>query len=843
MRISQRLLILFILIAFAFGAFFYLFFHIKQEELRVFAESDLQQRRTTIDAIFELKANNMLTILDDYAIRDEMIRFTRGQSSVWTSSAASSILRSFGYSMVQIYDTKGNILFQETDDAISGLQDWRLDPVFLEGKASGIRQSFFTKHRQIILSCAISSIHSSSNLSRSDTPAGYILIAQAWDYRFLVDLAKSLNYDIRISYTEPTQTNSPGQYNTKIVRSITGVDNEILAWLVFYSSNPYLAELRNLGNIIIFGTMGFILIFLLMQFFLIQQWITTPLGLISQSLKKNDPHIIHVLNDKGNEFADVALLIERFFAQQEKLIQEIEERSRTEARLREIEEQTRKILLTSPESIIVTDLDGYIISVNDETLRLLKQKSEQDILQEQQKISDLVIPSEHKHLKRMMQDLFKGLYVKNQELSFQTKEGERFAALLSASVIMDDSNNPTKLIFITRDLTDLKNLELQLRQSQKMESIGTLAGGIAHDFNNIITIIAGYIALSAGKIDHHNEAQEDLDEALKACLRGKSLIGKILTFSRQSEPDVEEAILADIIEDTLPMIRAIIPSKISIETDIRSYSYTRVDNTEMQQVLLNLATNAFHAMRPDGGTLSICLEEIPGFEIIGIDSKVQLESNYLHLTVTDTGTGIAPELLSRIFDPYFSTKATGEGTGLGLSIVHGIVSGYHGFITVRSIQGEGTDFSIYLPVTELLNPNPRQSRSEEYPFQEANILMVDDEPALAEIFLQALTNSGYQVQSYTDSTKALQAFMENPQGLDLVIADINMPMMDGIKLATEILAIRTLPIILYTGFLDATLQRKAESAGVSFILNKPIMPDEMIKAVKKALYVFRGDQA
>jgi PAS domain S-box-containing protein len=836
MRISQRLLILFILIAFAFGAFFYLFFHIKQEELRVFSDSDLNQRRTTIDAIFELKANAMLTQLDNLAVSDEIRSFLAGHNYPWLENQANSLISSFGYSAIQVYDAKGNILYQDTDDQITGLQDWRMDPAFHRENASRLRQNFFTKHKQTILSCAISSIHALDDTEGQNEPAGYILIAQAWDYRYLVDLAKALNYDIRISYVQPNISNTIGQYNTKIIRSITGIDKQDLAWLEFYSANPYLGELRNLGNLIIFGTMGFILIFLLMQFFLIQGWITSPLSLISQSLKKNDPQIIRELNGRRNEFADIALLIERFFAQQEELLQEIDDRRRTESRLREIEEQTRKILLTSPESIIVTDLEGKIITVNDETLRLLRQKSEADIIAHKLKIMDLVIPSERRHLGRMLQDLFKGLYVKNQELTFKGEDRDSFSALVSASVIMDDANNPTKLIFITRDLTELKNLELQLRQSQKLESIGTLAGGIAHDFNNIITIIAGYIALSSGKIDIRSQAHQDLDEALKACLRAKSLIGKILTFSRQGEPDVEVALLADIIEDTLPMIRAIIPSKITIETNINSFCYTRVDSTEMQQVLLNLATNAFHAMRPDGGTLKITLEECSGYELIGIDPKVQLENTYLHLSVSDTGSGIAPELLSRIFDPYFSTKATGEGSGLGLSIVHGIVSGYRGFITVRSIQGEGTVFNIYLPCTEALPPKAKLTKSEDYPFKAANILMVDDEAALAEIFLQALQKAGYEVSSYTDSSQALQGFKDNPESFDLIIADINMPQMDGIKLSSEILSIRSIPIILYTGFLDHNLQRKAEAIGISYILNKPILPDEMIKAVKRAVF-------
>ncbi|HCX59982.1 MAG TPA: hybrid sensor histidine kinase/response regulator, partial [Candidatus Cloacimonas sp.] len=181
-------------------------------------------------------------------------------------------------------------------------------------------------------------------------------------------------------------------------------------------------------------------------------------------------------------------------------------------------------------------------------------------------------------------------------------------------------------------------------------------------------------------------------------------------------PDVGEVVLADIIDDSLPMIRAIIPVKVSIDTDIRSRSFARVDETEMQQVLLNLATNAVHAMQPDGGSLFISLEEISGFEILGIDPKVQIESPYLHLEVRDTGSGIAPELISRIFDPYFSTKASSEGTGLGLSIVHGIVSGYRGFINVHSIVGEGSSFHIYLPAIDAAKVKKKIRSTKDYPF-------------------------------------------------------------------------------------------------------------------------------
>ncbi|HNQ43178.1 MAG TPA: response regulator, partial [Candidatus Cloacimonadota bacterium] len=576
---------------------------------------------------------------------------------------------------------------------------------------------------------------------------------------------------------------------------------------------------------------------------LIQQWITAPLSLISHSLKENDPNIIKPITTKNNEFADVALLIERFFAQKQELLLEIEERRNAELKLREIEEQTRKILITSPESIIVTDLEGRILTVNEETLRLLEIESETILTATGVNISGFVIKHDQNLFTRMLNELCTGFYIKNLEITIDNGKGLRFPALMSASVILDENRKPSKYIFITRDLTDLKNLELQLRQSQKLESIGTLAGGIAHDFNNIITIIAGYIALASGKAEPNPEVIDDLDEGLKACLRAKSLIGKILTFSRQSDLAVEEIILADIIQESLPMIRASIPSKVLIETDIQSYRYTLADATEMQQVLINLATNAYHAMRPDGGVLGISLREVESSELLGIDPHISLECAYLHLAVSDTGCGMSKEMITRIFDPYFSTKDVGEGSGLGLSIVHGIVNGYKGFISVDSTLGEGSTFNIYLPVAEVQAAKPQEPKIYEYPLIPAQILMVDDEPALAEIFCQSLTNSGYNVSAYHDSNLALQDFCAQPDEFDLVIADITMPGLDGIELAIRIKAIRNLPIILYTGFLDHGIQSRTEQAGIKHVLNKPILPNELLNHVKEVLYLHRQRQA
>lgn len=837
MRISQRLLILFVVIAIGFGGFFYLFFHIKREEMRVYLESDLSQRRATIDTIFKMKQESQLALLDDYSIWDSMENFVGTRNQKWANDNLGTIISNFSYSLVQVYDKNYQLLYNLSDDSITDLEGFSVESEVLDSLATRKKIYYNTRYSSTIFAVAVSGIYASNDVDRTGPSTGYLLIADAWDYHFLGDLAKSLNYDIRISLSSPEpEVVDNAQYNIKIVHPVKNWYDKSIAWLVFYSRNPFLSQLRALGNLIIFGTLGFILVFLVIQFVLIQQWITSPLKLISQSLKENNPEVIRPIDHRNNEFADIASLIERFFAQQHELVLEIEERKRTEERMREIEEQTRKILLTSPESIIVTDLQGKILTANDQTLQLVAVDSENDLTDRGASILELAPPENQQNLQNLILDLRMGAYVKNLEINLVDAEGQHFPALMSASIIADADSKPSKLVFITRDLSELKSLEIKLRQSQKMESIGTLAGGIAHDFNNIITIIAGYIALSAGKIDDHPDARDDLDQALKACLRAKSLIGKILTFSRQSEIKLRPIVLADVIEDSVPMIRASIPSKIAIETDIRSYSYTVADPTEMQQVLMNLSSNSYHAMRPDGGLLKISLDEIHGFELIGMDPSVKLEADYLQLSVSDTGSGIAVEIINRVFDPYFSTKGVGEGTGLGLSIVHGIITGYHGFVNISSSSGYGCTVNIYLQVSAHVNTEVSTPAAHEYPFIPARLMMLDDEPALAELFTTALREAGYEVQAFSNSSLAWEAFLANPAAFDLVIADITMPGLDGIQLASQMRGVKNIPIILYTGFCDKHIQHRAEDVHVNKLLNKPLLPDELIADVKELLF-------
>ncbi|ACF15175.1 PAS/PAC sensor hybrid histidine kinase [Chloroherpeton thalassium ATCC 35110] len=387
-----------------------------------------------------------------------------------------------------------------------------------------------------------------------------------------------------------------------------------------------------------------------------------------------------------------------------------------------------------------------------------------------------------------------------------------------------------------------KKLESQLRQSLKMQAIGTLAGGIAHDFNNILAMIMGYAELSREDLSALNQpADSEIDENLKGILvaskRAKELVNQILTFSHRTEHEKGPIQIGSIVKEIAKMFRSTIPATIDISANVKA-SNTNIlgDATQIHQVLMNLCTNAVQAMSENGGKLVLSVENARTAELMGLQVPDLQNKSYLKISIADTGGGIPREILDRIYEPYFTTKEKGKGTGMGLAVVHGIVKSHQGYIAVESELKNGTAFHVYFPLIEKVKEEAKPLLEESFRKGMGRIMLVDDETLIVNVQKKFLVQLGYQVASFTSSIDAFEALRDNPSAFDLVVTDLSMPMISGDKLAMEIKKIRPdLPVILCTGFSEKINEETAKNYGIDKFLIKPFGKAVLVNALRELL--------
>lgn len=394
-----------------------------------------------------------------------------------------------------------------------------------------------------------------------------------------------------------------------------------------------------------------------------------------------------------------------------------------------------------------------------------------------------------------------------------------------------------------RDITRQKQLEAQLRNAQKMEAIGTLAGGIAHDFNNILSAIIGYTDLTALILPADDPARSSLNEVMNAAQRAKELVYRILTFSRTHEQEQRPVRMDRIIQEALKLLRPSLPATIEIVQQIDCQGTILADPTQMHQVIVNLCTNAYHAMQEEGGLLKVSLAEVK-FSSDDLAEHLKLDAgDYIKLTISDSGHGMNEQTLQRIFDPYFTTKENDKGTGLGLAVVYGIVSAHKGAIQVSSAPGKGSTFEVFFPsirYAPIHEPISKQQPSRGH----ENILFVDDEVALVRMATKLLEKSGYRVVGQNNPLEALELFKSDPNRFDLVITDMTMPYMTGKQLVKALQDIRPdVPIIMCTGYSEKISSEKAQMMGIQAFLRKPLSYNDLTKNVRKAIDQQKSDAA
>ncbi len=553
----------------------------------------------------------------------------------------------------------------------------------------------------------------------------------------------------------------------------------------------------------------------------------------------------HIDIDRSDEIGQLAESfnamvqdLKRTMVSRDSLVKEIQDRKRAQEALAEREQRFRGIFDTSIDAILIFNSAGEIIEANPAACHLYGYPGG-DLIGLSGK--DIVHP-DYRYLFDDFKEQVQSTGTFHAESVDVRKDGTQFDVEVRGRPFL--YMNEAHLLAIVRDITerkraeaDKKKLEIQLRQAQKMEAIGTLAGGIAHDFNNTLTPILVQTELARLIIGQDDPAQANLDEIMKAGHRAKDLVKQILTFSRHSEHQRLPIDLVPLVKESLKLLRSSIPTTIEIKQEIRETALVvSADPTQMQQIIMNLCTNASQAMREKGSLLEVGLEHVE-LDEYGAEKYPNIgPGDYVRLWVSDTGIGIETDLLDKIFDPFFTTKPTGEGTGMGLSVVHGIVRSHGGEITVDSKPGNGTVFSVFLPRIDKLAESENEDRLKPVPTGNERILFVDDEEAVIRAGEKMLKRLGYQVESMTNPIDALTAFRDRPDQYDLVITDMTMPNLTGDNLAKEVIKIHSrIPVIICTGFSHQIDEQKAHNIGIRGYIMKPFVIRDLAETIRGAL--------
>ncbi len=505
----------------------------------------------------------------------------------------------------------------------------------------------------------------------------------------------------------------------------------------------------------------------------------------------------------------------------------IEERQHILADLQRSEEQWAKSFNAITDVVTIQDLDHRILKINDAACRLLGLPPQEIIGKYCYEIFQAdSFPCPHCPGALSLAD--GGSHA---NFITHTRLGKTFA--VSTAPTFDSGGRIEHLVHVAKDITQQRQLEEKLFQARKMEAIGTLAGGIAHDFNNILTSLLGYAEMAEEDLKNGALPLDYIQQVIIAANRGGELVKRILTFSRSTPQALAPLNPAPVIRESLKLLRAIMPSSVKIEEDLSADGAILADSTKLHQIMVNLGTNALHAMENQRGTLRVALrreEPTPA-------ASRPAAAAFLELTVSDTGHGIYPEHLAHIFEPYFTTKEVGKGIGMGLAVVHGLVTEFGGTIKVESESGHGTTFRLQFPIVAA-SPKPSHEQPDPPPALQGKerILVVDDEESITRMLQQSLERFGYQVTARNDSVAALADFLATPDAFDLLIVDQTMPDLDGAGLAKAALARRPqLPIILCTGYSSVISKQEALAMGIRYFLLKPVDGKLLAAAIRDLL--------
>ncbi len=652
---------------------------------------------------------------------------------------------------------------------------------------------------------------------------------------------RGFEYDVRPEYISQITAMKKGHFDY----TYNGITNWVIFdyfdnwhWIVCYRlpfSLKY-ADSRNFLKVLVFITAATTISILLLVSIAVTHFIRPITFLTSAATEMAQGNLeLEIENTRRDE---IGILTQSFIQMRDSIKEkinflneknvdlqtEIKVRRRAEAELKESERKYRTLFEKSTDAIFVVKRGtGDMLDANQAAVRLSGR-----ILPDLKELTLLDVTRWDEH------DRFSIIASSGKAEELGRTTFVRPDRTLRTAILTVVPLDAEIFIAIARDITDELAMEEHLRQAQKTEAIGTLAGGIAHDFNNILYAILGYAELALQELADDEPLRINLEAIHQAGIRARNLVAQVLAFSRK-DPQIKSPINLEMqVEEALKLLRPAIPSTIDIRKKISAKGRILGDPSRISQIIMNLCTNAYQAMEEIGGILEISLSEVRFKNNADAPTPIPA-GRYAKLTISDTGVGIPPEHLERIFDPYFTTKPKGKGTGLGLAVVHGIITSHAGTVQVDSQCGQGTRFDLYFPLTkaplEIIKADDDQSTG-----GNERILLVDDEAEILAIQKKMLTKMGYTVTAIEDPEEALNWFGRQPSRYDLVITDMTMPKITGDKLACDLMRIRPdIPVILCTGFSELTTPEKAASMGIKGYLTKPVSMQRLDEMIRKLL--------
>ncbi|MBS4060414.1 MAG: PAS domain S-box protein [Bacteroidetes bacterium] len=809
-------IVLFLILGFAF------FTQYEKSRLELLLNQRAKEKAIFFDSLFDIKGSSLKTFAYDYTFYDEIVSFVKTGDKKWAKENIDTGLETFKANAVWIYRPDLSQIYVTNNINPTGLKEVAIPKsLFKEIFEKDKLPVFFVETEHGLMEIAGATIHPAIDKERKTKPQGYFFVGRLWNAEHLEELSKLTESRVEIlPYTDEVPANGYDRDSEAIIVSkiLNRWDGVPMAVLHTKSYTPLFKEITRSFNISLISLLFFSIFILLTISFFIYRWIISPLNYISASLESGDTSFLGVIKKDKSEFGIISQLIERFFLQKEKLQKEITGHIETEKAMLESQARLKALFELSPEAIYLATPEGNIIDCNPAASEITGYSKEELL---KMATCELLTEESVKQISKAINERsLSGVYFA--EHSCKRKGGTVFPVEMIAKLIEIDKES--FFIVIVRDMTEKRKMEKELLRTRQLESLGILAGGIAHDFNNILTGIMGNIALAKIHAKPGDKISKRLDIAEKATFKAKDLTQQLLTFSKGGAPVKKAASIREILTDSLTFLLSgkDVASIFNLPENLWMID---ADPGQINQVVNNLVINSLQAMQ-EGGQIDISAENAE----ITKESELPLSpGRYVKVSVKDNGSGISAEHLSRIFEPYYTTKP--GGSGLGLAIVYSIMKSHKGYITAESTQGKGTSFIFYLPATED-SDKIGIAPEKDVRYTRGKILVMDDEDIIREVIVALLKHLGFEVEYAREGGEAIDLYkkaMNFAKPFDAVIIDLTIPGgMGGLETTKALLEIDpNVKAIVTSGYSNDPVMANFREYGFKDAITKPFNPEAL----------------